>query len=234
MKKKKKNIRKEVFSVISSGDIKVKPKWHFIVKSFAVALFTIILFLLFIYLTSLLLFVLRVNDIALIHGLGVHGVRVVITSFPWYIVFVAVTALIMMRLFGRNYPFFYRKTFFAFLIITLAVGVAGIVIIDTCSVHQSIYSAAKRGQLPVGGRMYRNLANLNMDDVYRGKIIKENNEAKIQLDSGVVLNIIITQETKGKRIFYETDTGDQVIIIGDIENSTVTVNAFRKLRESEI
>ncbi len=234
MKKNTKSIKKDVLSAISSNDVKIKPKWHFALKSFAVVLFILILFLLFIYLVSLLLFVLRVNDIMLMHGLGVHGVRVILFSFPWYIAVIAFLSLMMMRFFGRQYPFFYRKTFSIFLLITLAVGIVGILVFDTCSVHQSLYSVARKGQLPVGGRMYRNLANLDIKDVYRGKIIKEDNEVKIELEGEIVLSVVITKETKGKKIFHETDNGEQVIIIGDIENDTVIVNAFRKLKESEI
>ncbi len=132
-----KKIEEKIIKDIKSGSIKMRPKWLFVIGSLITG-FGVILT------TSLALLAIQLIRFRLNHpGLsGAIKVNTVITSLPWYIPVIAVTAIVGGYLALKQYDFSYRKNS-AFIMILVIVGlVFGSFILDKVGADQILM---KRG-----------------------------------------------------------------------------------------
>ncbi len=224
------SITERVVSKIEKGELKMKPRAYFIAKSLLVIGLLALATLLLLYFGSLIVFVLRVNNILLFHGMGFQVIRSILLSFPWYLVFLAFVLIILIEIIGRRFQFVYRKPFIVSLLAILLIVTASSFLVEGSSLHHSFYRLAEQERLPVAGRMYRELGNLDIDDTYFGIISeKESDLWKMELDSGEIVGLKITEKTRGRRTFSEIEIGEKVIVIGEMEEGIIDVVSFKKI-----
>lgn len=104
-KSKKVNIEKRVLSKITTGQIKMKPRWYFIVGSILTVAGLSGLIIGAIFLTNLFLFLLRKQ------GPGIMRLERMTESFPWWILIFAVVGIFAGIKFLKKYDFSYKKNF---------------------------------------------------------------------------------------------------------------------------
>lgn len=105
---------------IKSGEIKIKPKWYFVVGSFSSVLGLVGMVLVIIFCTNLFLFTLRTNSY-------MKGYRLeqIISNFPWWALFIAVLGVGLGIYLLKKFDFSYRKNFvFIVAVIILAIFTA--------------------------------------------------------------------------------------------------------------
>jgi len=223
-------ITEKVVSKIERGELKMKPKVYFIAKSILVISSLILTFLLVLYFGSLIIFVLRINDILLFHGMGFQVIRSILLSFPWYLVFLIFTLIILIEIIGKRFQFVYRKPFIVSLFAILVLVIISSFLIERSSLHYSFFRLAEQERLPLAGRMYRDLGNLDIDNAYFGIILKKESDFWImKLNSGEMVNLKITEKTRGKRTFSEIEEGEKIIVIGEMEEGLIDVVNFKKI-----
>ncbi len=223
-------ITEKVVSKIEKGELKMKPKVYFIIKSILIISSLILTFLLVLYFGSLIVFVLRINDILFFHGMGFHAIRSILLSFPWYLVFLIFILIILIEIIGRRFRFIYRKPFIISLFAISLIVAASSFLIESSSLHHSFYRLAKQERLPLAGRMYKELGNLDIENAHFGIILeKESNLWKMELDSGEIVSLKITEKTRGRRTFSEIKEGEKVIVIGEMEEGVIDVISFKKI-----
>jgi hypothetical protein len=226
----KKLIRENIVSKIESGEIEMRSKSYFILKSFLVFGSLFLFFLFALYIGSLVVFVLRVNNILFFYGIGFHGIKTVIFSFPWYLVLLSLILIIFLEIIGKNFRVVYQKPLIYSLIVIMILSFTGSILVDSFAMHDSLFKMAKEERLPVGGRMYRNLGNLDIENAYFGEILeKENNNWTMRLENNKIVLLKVTNETRGKRVFEEIEEGSEVIVIGELENEEINVLGFRRI-----
>ncbi len=230
-KENRKNlITEEVVSKIERGELKMKPRVYFIAKSILVIGFLILSFLFVLYFGSLIIFILRINDIFLFHGMGFHVIRSILLSFPWYLVILIFILITLIETIGKRFRFIYRKPFIVSLFTILVLVIVSSFLIEKSSLHYSFFRMAEEERLPLAGRMYRDLGNLDVDNVYFGKILeKDNNFWTMELENEKTVNLKITEKTRGRRIFSEIDEGNKVIIIGEMKEGLINVSNLKKI-----
>jgi len=226
-------ITEKVISKIEKGDLKMRSRVYFIAKSFLIVALLVLFFLLVLYFGSLIIFVLRINDIFLFHGVGFYAIRNILLSFPWYLVFLIVVLILLIDVVGRNFRFVYRKPFIISLFLISAAVIFSSFLIEKSSLHYSFFNLAQEERLPVGGRMYRNLGNLNIEDAYFGVILeRENNLWKMETDSGKEVDLKITEETRGRRLYSQIKVGEKVLVIGEMEEGgVIDVMSFKGIEK---
>ncbi len=223
-------ITERVVSKIEKGELKMKPRAYFIAKSLLVIGLLALATLLLLYFGSLIVFVLRVNNILLFHGMGFYAIRSILLSFPWYLVFLTLVLIILIEIIGRRFQFVYRKPFIISLFAILFIVTASSFLIESSSLHHSFYKLAEQERLPLAGRMYRELGNLDIEDTYFGIILeKERNFWKMELDSEEIVSLKITEKTRGRRTFSEIEEGEKVIVIGEMNEGIIDVVSFKKI-----
>lgn len=101
---------------INSGKIKMKPKWYFVAGSIFMfgSLIGLSIFSTFFF--NLIIFLIRKS------GSGQHRLQLMLTSFPWWVLILALVSLFFSIFLLRKYDFSYRKNFtYIVLIFILAV-----------------------------------------------------------------------------------------------------------------
>jgi hypothetical protein len=228
--KHKKDISKEVIAEIEARGIKMMPRSYFIFKSFMFVGLIFLLSLFTLYIGSLIVFVLRANEIMYFQGMGFHALMPILRSFPWYLVSLAIVLIIVVEIVSKRFQFVYRKPLLYSLIVIILFTVAGSYLIERSSVHQHLFMMAQREELPVVGRMYRNLGNLDIENAYFGKVIeKEGEDWIMELENGERVSLEINRQTKGRRIYLEAEEGDSVLVIGEMKDGSIDVQAFRRV-----
>ncbi len=228
MKNEKDKILKEtVIEKIKKGDVEMRSKSYFILKGFLVFGTIGLSFVFAIYLLTLLIFVLRINDIILLSDFGWYGLSIFIKIFPWAILFLSLFFLLLTDILSRKFSFAYRKTIIVSLgVVTLIVFFFSI-LIDSYSLQDKVYQSALRNEIPIGRQMYRDLANIESENVVMGKVVEINEEFLIiEKDNQEKVTVIITDPAS--RHFRSLDRvreGESVFVIGE-EDDTGKINAF--------
>ncbi len=231
-KENKKSIKDKIISKINNEEIKMKPKSYFIMRTVFFIGLVLSLFLLVFFLGSLIIFVLKVNNLFILPGFGFHGIRIIINSFPWYLLFLLVFLIILIEIIGKNFYLVYKKPLIYSLLIIVIIIVSGIFFLDNLSLHKSL---ARRNNLPIMRNMYQRLSNLDLDDYYLGKVLyKNNNQWTVELEQGEIVDIIINQRIKGFRFLDEIKENDIIIIVGDKQNNIIDVSGIKKINNSKM
>jgi len=225
-----KPISQKVISRIEKGELKMRPKAYFVAKTILIAGLLTLAFLLALYFSSLIIFVLRMNDILLFHGMGFQAIRSIVVSFPWYLVLLVIGLVVLVEAVAKRFNFIYRKPLIISLLIILILVFLSSLLIEKSSLHHSFFKLAEQERLPLAGRIYRDLGNLEIENVYFGKILeKKDNLWIMELDSGEEISLKITEKTRGRRVFSEIKEGDKVIVIGELEGGLIGADSFKRI-----
>ena len=225
---KENSIAEKVVSKIERGELKMRSRAYFIAKLLLVVGLLVLFFLLLLYFGSLIVFVLRINDILLFHGIGFYATRNILLSFPWYLVFLIFTLILLISVIGRKFKFVYRSPFIISLVAILIMVVVSSFLIEKSSLHYSFFRLAEKEKLPVVGKMYRNLGNINIDDAYFGVILEKQNDFwTMELDSGKEVKLKVTEKTRGRRLYLQIEEGEKVLAIGELDEGVIDVVSFK-------
>lgn len=105
-KKNKLNIEKEIVSQIKTGEIIMKPRWHFIAGSVMLISGLAGLSMGIIFLVNLSVFLIRRTG-----PLATWRLQSVISTFPWWIPIFALAGVILATRLLKKYDFSYKKDF---------------------------------------------------------------------------------------------------------------------------
>jgi hypothetical protein len=223
-------ISQRVISKIEKGELKMKPKAYFVAKTILIVGLLTLVFLLALYFGSLIIFVLRINDVSLFQGMGFQVIRNVLLSFPWYLVFLTLTLVVLIELIAKRFHFIYRKPLIVSLFVILALVLLSSFLIERSSLHHSFFRLAEQERLPLAGRMYRDLGNLEIENVHFGTILEKKDDLwMMELDNGEAAGLRITEKTRSRRVFPEIEEGNKVIVIGELKEGLIDVESFKNI-----
>lgn len=117
MIKNKKNLdrlQEDVMKRIREGKIKMKPKWYFVVGSFMAFIGLVGLSILAIFLINIVFFLFRKR------GPGIVRLEMMFSTFPWWVVFLAIVSILVAVLLLKRYDFSYKKNFWLVVLIFIA------------------------------------------------------------------------------------------------------------------
>lgn len=159
MSKNKLNISDKIMSEIKSGQLKMKPKWYFVLGSILAVLGISSLFITSSYLVSLFAFSLRT------HGpMGQIRFDQLVSEFPLWAPVVAVCGIIMGILMLREYDFSYKKNFSLVILgIVTAIILAGY-LMDYLKVDNLLFNKG------VGQKMYQKYQGVYGQGYHGGRL----------------------------------------------------------------
>jgi len=138
------SIKDNVLKAIESGQVKMRPRWQFMLNAALLLLGTIIILCSAVYLISFIFFT---ED-------GFHGMQT-IYSLPWLIVAAAIIFIVILEILVRKYSFAHRKPLLYITIgIVVFVLLAGFLVYLT-RFHDRLADRAYNDDLPFGGGIYR-------------------------------------------------------------------------------
>ncbi len=230
MKKKKNNDNPSILDLIKSGQIKKRPKWHFVLSKILNIFAVIIIALTAIYLISFLIFTFKFNGLLLLPGLGLKGTGLFLASFPWLIIIVIGLIVIGLEIFISKISFAYKKPLIYSLLAILLVSITFGYLLSTSEIHPRLMNQAINKELPIGGQFYRNYGLRSSENFHLGQVEEINSDSSFQLDlrEGETVRVIVNKNTK-MPIKKEISTGDQVVVIGEIEEGEIVADGIRIL-----
>lgn len=228
------SIREQVLSTIESGKVKMRPKWHFVLKTILGIAGLVFVLLVVVYLISLAHFVLVQSGAWFVPPLGMRGIISFITSLPWFILLVALVFIGILEILVRKYAFAYKRPLSYSVLGLLVVVLIGGGIMANTSFHRGLAQSAEDGRLPLAGPMYRQVNRAHVDDIHPGVITEFiDTGLRMRTDDGTVLAVLIGKQT---RIFTPVPLriDDMIIVLGDRDDDEIEAFGIRKADDGNV
>ena len=221
----KKNIEQNVLAAIRSGEVKMRPRWRFILNAALVAVGVTILFLALLFLVSFIFFMLRHTGVGLIPAFG-FGWIMFFRRLPWVLIGLVVVFIVVLEVLVRRYAFAYKRPLVASVLSILGVVLIGGVILAATNLHRQLLTSAQHNGLPpmIGG-MYRGFGMPRFNDIRRGEIVQiAGNIFVIQDEDGDTSTIVVTPGTRLP--FGDAFTSSDTVVVFGVPGPDGTVRAL--------
>ncbi len=223
-------IKKKILEKIQSEQVKMRPKWQFVLKAALLIIGIIFIVLILLYLTSFTFFILRQTGVWFLPAFGLRGIGALFVSLPWLLIFLGLIFIFLLETAARRYTFAYRQpllfsvTILILLVLITSFGISKI------GFHQKLFMQARESHLPVAGPLYRGFRTENFDNIHTGTIIEIQDDTLIMEDrNGNFLTIIIAPKTRlplGRNLEKE----DKVLVLGVRDNSKIIAEGIRPIK----
>ena len=192
------SIRDQIFTAIQSGQVAMRPRWHFVLRGVLLASGSIFLVLALVYLASFILFMLRQSGAFFVPIFGSRGWYAFFLSAPWLLIILAAIFIVALEFLVRHYSFAYRRPLlYSVATILLLVTVGGSIVAAT-PFHRRLSNWAEHDRLPFGGDLYRQMAHPHFGDIHRGTIMATTSFGFIFKDdhSGEIMSVVVNSHTR--------------------------------------
>lgn len=231
MNDKKTTLRDKVLDAIHSGRVKMRPRWHFVLKTILAISGTAIVLLALLYLASFILFILRQTGVWFVPAFGFRGVVTFLFSLPWLLILISVIFVVILEILVRRYAFAFRRPLLYSVLGIVLFVILGSFVVARTSFHRGVFRYAQSHQLPVAGPLYREFGMHRMRQVHPGTIRELTDQGFIlENPSGETLVIVISPQTR-LPFGFDFGEGDAVVVFGERDNDTVRAAGIRKIDE---
>ncbi len=222
-----KTIHDNVLKAIEAGQVKMKPKWHFIVRTALLLVGTILLTLSILYVASFIIFIMRQNGFLFVSGYGWHGLDVLINSIPWMLVGMTIIFIVLLQILIKKYSFGYGKPLMYSVLAVIAIVIIGGLLLEKTSIHKGLFNEAENDRLPFFGGMYREFGEEHSDSITIGKIRELLfNGYRIENHTSDNIIVIVTSETKLPPN-SSLQIGDVIFVLGNQKGDVVEAEGIR-------
>lgn len=226
------NILKDnIMSPIETGRVKMHPRWYFVIKA-ALYLVGIILGILFLlYLVSFIIFIFYQNNVWLLPGFGLRGIREFLVALPWVLIFLAILFVILLEILVKRYSFVYRRPLIYSTMGIIVLAVVGGEVITTNHFHKSLFVRAQQNRLPFAGGLYRYYVMPRKRNLIIGDVSAVlNNGYQIKSLNNDIFTATVVPKTRFPlgNIFA---VGDKIIVFGKSEGNIIEAFEIRKMTE---
>lgn len=103
----RKNIKQQIMEKIENNEIKMKPKWYFVVGSILLFLGVLFSTISAVFVINLMLFLLRTH-----YGpMYQYRLNLILLNFPWWLIVIGVISIFLEIKLLKQYDFSYKKNF---------------------------------------------------------------------------------------------------------------------------
>jgi len=222
-------LREKVFEKIKSGQIAMRPKFYFALKTLLISGIIFLVVLLMAFLVSFISFHLRASGIWYLTAFGWQGLGVYLRLLPWFLIILSIVLILLLEILARRFSFVWRRPLFYSLLAIILIAVVGGFVIEKSSLHPQLFWQAREGKLLLMGPMYREFGMPRFRDVHRG-VVEEvtENGFKIRTFDEQLLTVVLVREPRFP-LEKEIKQGDSVVVMGARQNDTVRAFGIRKV-----
>ena len=226
-----KSIQERVLEKIKSGEVKMRPKIYFVLKTILIigGVFLILGFIIF--LISFIHFHLRASGLWYLPAFGFRGFCAYLRLLPWFLIFLSLVLILILEILAKRFSFVWRRPMLYSLLIIIFVVLIGGFIIGKTTFHPRLFFQAREGKLPLMAPIYREFGMPRFKDVHRGVVEKlTENGFLLRKADNELLTIILSFNTQfpfGKEI----KEGDSVVVMGKRDDSTILAIGVRKIND---
>lgn len=227
----KKSIKDLVLDKIKKGEVKMRPKAHFVLKTILVLSGAVILALFVLYLISFIAFALRAGGIGSLPGFGSRGLGSLLVSIPWLLILIAIFLIAALEILVRRFSFSYRRPIFYSVLTIVFLVFMGSFIINKTYLHPVLFQRAQEGRLPVAGEFYRDFGMPKSRDMHRGVVSEITDDGfYLKTPEGEILTVVIASETRFPMgVGIKED--DAVMVLGERNKDIIQAFGVSKIND---
>ncbi len=149
------DLKDKIIQTLSSGEVKMIPKWRLALYSFAAILGVLFLFLLVIFSFSFIFFVLSRYGFMYLPMFGFMTTIHMLNAIPILLLLCTVALLFVIELISRKYAFSFRKPLIITLLSITSLAVILSFLISITPMHEYMRDYAKEHNIPIVSKAYR-------------------------------------------------------------------------------
>lgn len=223
----KKNIHDSVLKAIEEGKVKMRPKWHFALRTAFLILGTIFISFSLLYLVSFIVFIFRQSGALLVPAFGYFGIIAFLTSAPWVLIFLAILLLLLLHTLIKKYSFSYGKPLMYSVIVIVSLVILGGILVEMTTFHQRLFLRAEDRRLPVMGGIYRQLGGQKQEGITVGIVVEKNETGyMIETETQEIVEVILTPKTRLSRP-ESFEVGEEIVVVGKKQDSKIFALGIR-------
>ncbi len=229
--------KNKILEKIKNKEVKMRPKFYFVLRTTLYILGIILTFLFAIFLASFIVFSLQISGASQFPALGLRGLIPFLVAFPWVLVIFALIFIIILQIFAKKFPVVYKKPKFSVVYKKpLLYSILGIIVfvllvsfaIANTPFHRTLFRSAQEGKLPIMGPMYKGRFVDPSHNMCIGEVVEVADDGfQVETVKGESVGIIISSETylpsDGK-----IEKGELIMIMGERKDSII--NAFKVIK----
>ncbi len=222
--------KKEILDKIKNGELDMKPKWHFVLKSALLLVGTVIAALLAVYFLSFVIFTLKETGVGFSVLYGFKGISLFVMHSPWILISATVVFVGILYLLITHYSFSYQKPLVYSMVGVVLFALVGSVIIEQTTMHAKLQQYSEQTEVPVFPPMYRGAKALPTENIVHGEILEVTEQGLIVESVAGEIVIDINERTR-QRPGSEYRVGERVIIYGEKNDGRVQAFGIRPAGE---
>lgn len=226
------NTKLDILKKIKSGDVAMKPRWHFALRSSMLLLGVVFVSLLVVYLISFIMFFLRQSGIGFAPLYGFRGITIFVMNSPWLLIASAGALLLVVQQLVREYSFsFKRPLLYSMIGIVLAV-LLGSYVIGQTQFHPQMQGVTAERNVPIFGSLYRGIYNQRPGNITFGVVTSVTESGFIMMVEDESVAVQVTEDTRLRGGNRKYAVGTEVLVFGDRENDIITALGVRPAPEN--
>ncbi|MFA6376061.1 MAG: hypothetical protein WCX69_01515 [Candidatus Paceibacterota bacterium] len=230
-KEQNESVSARIIGAVKSGEIKMRPKWHFILRATLWTVGIAIVALALVYLASLFVFIMARTGIWIAPVFGLRGLFIFLASLPWLLLTLVALFIIVLEIMVRHYSFAWRQPLVYLTVVILIIVAGGGILIAATPFHSELSHCRpferpmpSAGGVPIsdcGTGIYRDLGPRRFNNIHAGVI------TELSLPNFTINNrqqerllILVTRRT---RLPFGEDfmVGDAVIVVGERQGDQI-------------
>jgi hypothetical protein len=225
----KKSVQQNVLAIIEAGQVKMRPRWHFVLQTALMVTGIVLAVLALLFTGSFIVFLLQQNGAWFAPAFGGHGLVELFLALPLIFIAIAIVFIILLQILVRRYEFGYgRPVLYSVIGITIFV-VAGSFLIAQTGLHEGLFMRAQNQHLPIAGGFYRQFGEPDVDHLITGIITKKTDNGFIMVghhnEEYTVTFTADTQFPQGS----DLEIGKAVVVLGDRDDNNITADGVEKV-----
>jgi len=239
----KKSISERIVAAAKTGELKMRPKWHFVLRAALWLAGIVVITMVLLYLLSLFLFLARETGIWATPLFGWRGVLIFLVSIPWMLVLAVLFFVFVLEILVRRYSFAYRLPLLYSVIAALLVVIAGGIILARTPLHdmlshcppaRELFSGGQPGELagpPCGTGVYQDLGARRFNNIHNG-VVSDFSGTNIVIVNRQREKLLILVDKKTRLPFGEDfSIGDVVVVVGDRQGNQIAAFGISKINQ---
>lgn len=220
-------IKKQILNKINTGEVEMRPRWHFVLETVLVMSGVILVTMGLLYVLSFIVFFLRQSGLAFAPSFGIRGIVVFLYSSPWLLILSALVFLLALEILVRKYSFGYRTPLLYMLLGIVGVSLLGTYLISQTTMHARLQMLVQDTNIPVMRPLYQHYGMHEFSNLHIGSILEVTDDGfLLENRRGKIWDVYLTNDTRTPPGFV-FEVGTTVGVIGEIENKKIVADGIQ-------
>ena len=224
------SIKEKVLERIKKGEVKMRPKIYFLLKTILVTFALLALLFLVLFLISFISFYLRLTGLWYLPIFHPKFFWLYLKFLPWLLIIFCLILILIVEILAKRFSFVWRKPIIYSLLAIILFALIGGLLFEKTGLHSHFFFQTKEGRMPLMAPVYRQFGRPPVSDLNRG-IVEEITEKgfKMRIFGNQLLEVNFANNNIS---FPEIKEGDSVVVVGKKEDGTIKAFGVKKINDS--